>query len=199
MTSYGVQSRVEARHPLLPGIQASFSLSQRSSLILAAPPPALLKNRDDLHLRTCQHFASSHSICSKAAIPHPTTLHQVTLRTRPDIDRVSPPIFILTNSHSVNLSSTHSLLHQPPARSSMDSPNASTMDTNGKAAQSNNIGFRPSNQAGPLIKVEPPRREDLQPSYAQTLQGENEAEMHGWYGSMSMSAPPQALENVRVY
>jgi erythrocyte band 7 integral membrane protein len=47
-------------------------------------------------------------------------------------------------------------------------------------------GFRPQNggQNG-VIKVQPPRREDLQPSYAQTLQGETEAESHGWYGSMS--------------
>ena len=46
----------------------------------------------------------------------------------------------------------------------------------------NGVGFRP--QHGGVIKVQPPRREDLQPSYAQTLQtDENEA--HGWYGSMS--------------
>lgn len=33
--------------------------------------------------------------------------------------------------------------------------------------------------------MQPPRREDLQPSYAQTLHGdESEAEMHGWYGGM---------------
>ncbi|KAL8925570.1 MAG: hypothetical protein Q9208_003461 [Pyrenodesmia sp. 3 TL-2023] len=36
-----------------------------------------------------------------------------------------------------------------------------------------------------MIKVQPPRREDLQPAYAQTLQGESEdAATHGWYGSM---------------
>jgi len=34
-----------------------------------------------------------------------------------------------------------------------------------------------------LIKVQPPRREDLQPNYAQTLQ-DADAETHGWYGSM---------------
>jgi len=58
----------------------------------------------------------------------------------------------------------------------MDSPGTSV---NGKAA--NPTGFRPQN--GGIIKVEPPRREDLQPSYAQTLQGDQE-EVHGWYGSM---------------
>ncbi len=39
-----------------------------------------------------------------------------------------------------------------------------------------------------VITVQPPRREDLQPSYAQTLLGESEdAGSHGWYGTMSMS------------
>jgi hypothetical protein len=60
---------------------------------------------------------------------------------------------------------------------------------NGKTASPSNghaPGFRPQN-AG-IIKVQPPRREDLQPSYAQTLQGESDdASQHGWYGSMSMS------------
>lgn len=50
------------------------------------------------------------------------------------------------------------------------------------------VGFRP--QRGGAIKVEPPRREDLQPSYAQKLQGDEE-EAHGWYGSMSESRHAQ--------
>ncbi len=58
---------------------------------------------------------------------------------------------------------------------------------NGKAPASN--GFRnhaPAGAPGGLINVQPPRREDLQPAYAQTLQGESEdAGSHGWYGSMS--------------
>ncbi|KAK8206567.1 hypothetical protein M8818_004400 [Zalaria obscura] len=37
----------------------------------------------------------------------------------------------------------------------------------------------------PLVKVQPPRREDLQPSYAQILKPDTEdAAQHGWYGSM---------------
>jgi len=51
-------------------------------------------------------------------------------------------------------------------------------------ASADGSGFRPKNNG--IIKVQPPRREDLQPSYAQTLHGdESEAEMHGWYGGMS--------------
>jgi hypothetical protein len=71
----------------------------------------------------------------------------------------------------------------------MDSPQNSTMD-NGKTASPSNgnaPGFRPQNAS--VIKVQPPRREDLQPSYAQTLQGESEdSATHGWYGSMSTSS-----------
>jgi len=37
----------------------------------------------------------------------------------------------------------------------------------------------------PLIKVQPPRREDLQPSYAQVIKPDTEdASQHGWYGAM---------------
>jgi regulator of protease activity HflC (stomatin/prohibitin superfamily) len=36
-----------------------------------------------------------------------------------------------------------------------------------------------------LVKVEPPRREDLQPSYARVIKADsNEDEKHGWYGAM---------------
>jgi regulator of protease activity HflC (stomatin/prohibitin superfamily) len=51
-----------------------------------------------------------------------------------------------------------------------------------------NGGFRPSHTPGrsdnPMVNVQPPRREDLQPSYAQTLVGESDQGNHGWYGSM---------------
>ncbi|KAI9771983.1 MAG: hypothetical protein M1839_002576 [Geoglossum umbratile] len=52
-----------------------------------------------------------------------------------------------------------------------------------------NTGFRPSNNNVPggsraILRVERPKREDLQPSYAQTFQGETDAGDHGWYGSM---------------
>ena len=61
---------------------------------------------------------------------------------------------------------------------------------NGKAPLPQ-TGFKPNGGAsnpsagGNLIKVEPPRREDLQPAYAQTLQGDTDEAAHGWYGSMS--------------
>lgn len=64
---------------------------------------------------------------------------------------------------------------------------STTMD-NGKATAPS-AGFRNGNAggSGALINVQPPRREDLQPAYAQTLMGESEdAGTHGWYGSMSM-------------
>lgn len=43
----------------------------------------------------------------------------------------------------------------------------------------------PGRSDNPLVKVQPPKREDLQPSYAQTLQGDPDAGSHGWYGGMS--------------
>ncbi|KAH0555955.1 hypothetical protein GP486_006100 [Trichoglossum hirsutum] len=41
-----------------------------------------------------------------------------------------------------------------------------------------------SRRENPILRVERPRREDLQPSYAQTFPGETDASSHGWYGSM---------------
>lgn len=57
------------------------------------------------------------------------------------------------------------------------------MSDNGKA---------PVNGAGsshrredPIVKVQPPRREDLQPSYARIIKPDDaDADNHGWYGSM---------------
>lgn len=42
----------------------------------------------------------------------------------------------------------------------------------------------PGRADNPLVNVQPPKREDLQPSYAQML-GESDTGAHGWYGSMS--------------
>lgn len=70
----------------------------------------------------------------------------------------------------------------------MESPHRPNSIENGKAPANNaNVGFRPQNNG--IVKVQPPRREDLQPSYAQTLVFEDEGQQHGWYGSMSMSNP----------
>jgi len=63
--------------------------------------------------------------------------------------------------------------------STNDSPK-DTFPTNGTYQPSRSTAGRSDN---PLVHVEPPRREDLQPSYAQVLQGDD-ASAHGWYGSM---------------
>lgn len=63
---------------------------------------------------------------------------------------------------------------------------------NGAGYQRNaNIG---AGREGRLINVEPPRREDLQPSYAQNLVGESEQGTHGWYGSMSTYPGPLSYD-----
>ncbi|KAI9674148.1 MAG: hypothetical protein M1817_001966 [Caeruleum heppii] len=75
----------------------------------------------------------------------------------------------------------------------MDSDTKAPMNpqpSNGKAPmiEDQNGGYRKANTAGAgqnqRIIVQPPRREDLQPSYAQTLGAEEDAGSHGWYGSM---------------
>jgi erythrocyte band 7 integral membrane protein len=48
-------------------------------------------------------------------------------------------------------------------------------DVNGKA---------PANSSAPMVKVQPPRREDLQPSYAQKIQPDTDDSSHSWYGGM---------------
>lgn len=56
---------------------------------------------------------------------------------------------------------------------------ASNSDVNGKAPVNGDA------IANPIVKVQPPRREDLQPSYAQIIKPDTEdASQHGWYGSM---------------
>ena len=61
---------------------------------------------------------------------------------------------------------------------------------NGKAPMNGASGLRKGGSPGAaqtgLINVQPPRREDLQPAYAQLLHGDDDASSHGWYGAMSM-------------
>jgi hypothetical protein len=38
---------------------------------------------------------------------------------------------------------------------------------------------------GPMVNVQPPKIEDLQPRYAQTLTGESDTSGNSWYGGMS--------------
>ncbi|KAF2083486.1 membrane protease subunit, stomatin/prohibitin like protein [Saccharata proteae CBS 121410] len=54
---------------------------------------------------------------------------------------------------------------------------------NGKAPLSSDASG--SRSVDPIVKVQPPRREDLQPSYAQVIKPDTEDEsQHGWYGAM---------------
>lgn len=61
--------------------------------------------------------------------------------------------------------------------------NGSSEDSNGKAPMNGHSNTRAPDE--PIIKVQPPRREDLQPSYAQVIKPDTEDEaQHGWYGGM---------------
>jgi len=60
------------------------------------------------------------------------------------------------------------------------------MSDNGKApvngTSAHNVSRSPDD---PLVKVQPPRREDLQPSYARVIKPDDaDSDTHGWYGSM---------------
>ncbi|KAF1967523.1 stomatin family protein-like protein [Bimuria novae-zelandiae CBS 107.79] len=58
---------------------------------------------------------------------------------------------------------------------------------NGKAPTNGAPSMTPSrrNIDEPLVKIQPPRREDLQPSYARAIKPDDaQSDDHGWYGSM---------------
>jgi hypothetical protein len=56
--------------------------------------------------------------------------------------------------------------------------------SSGKAMSNQTNGSNPSRNM-PIIHVQPPRHEDLQPSYAQVLYADQQdASAHGWYGNM---------------
>ncbi|KZM22440.1 uncharacterized protein EKO05_0000073 [Ascochyta rabiei] len=62
------------------------------------------------------------------------------------------------------------------------------MEDNGKAPMpvigTNGAGVRRAVDE-PIVKVQPPRREDLQPSYARVIEPDDaDADNHGWYGGM---------------
>lgn len=68
-------------------------------------------------------------------------------------------------------------------------PFSATSTAGNSSAQRNGYNHSrstgPAHSENPLISVQPPRREDLQPSYAQVLQGDDDTSTNGWYGSMS--------------
>lgn len=55
----------------------------------------------------------------------------------------------------------------------------------GKALLTNDHPHPHRDDVDPIVRVQPPRREDLQPSYAKVLlPDENDAHSHSWYGGM---------------
>lgn len=57
-------------------------------------------------------------------------------------------------------------------------------ETNG-AHGTNGISRSAPRSDEPIVKVQPPRREDLQPSYARVIEPDDaDADNHGWYGGM---------------
>jgi hypothetical protein len=88
-----------------------------------------------------------------------------------------------TSSSRPFYQSNHSNEHlNPPSITMTDSGKAPAYNaaTNG----TNSAQSAPRSQ-DPLVKVQPPRREDLQPSYARVIEPDDaDADGHGWYGGM---------------
>lgn len=73
--------------------------------------------------------------------------------------------------------------------------NMNGIDTNGKAPIGSTNGS--SRNGEPIVKVQPPRREDLQTSYAQVIKADTEDEsQHGWYGSEYQRHPRQLSQTI---
>jgi erythrocyte band 7 integral membrane protein len=83
-------------------------------------------------------------------------------------------------------SSTRPIIDDQHSTTGHQSTAAATMsDINGKAPINGAGATRVHDPNEPIIKVEPPRREDLQPSYARVIKPDDaDADTNGWYGSM---------------
>lgn len=63
--------------------------------------------------------------------------------------------------------------------------NISTMSDLGNGVNGAGSSTAKRNIDEPLVKIQPPRREDLQPSYARAIKPDDaDADDHGWYGAM---------------
>ena len=92
----------------------------------------------------------------------------------------------MNDSHLVTESTASSL--RPILGRHSVSTSTATMEDNGKAPMPVN-GTNSTGTARqpdePIVKVQPPRREDLQPSYARVIEPDDaDADNHGWYGGM---------------
>lgn len=92
----------------------------------------------------------------------------------------------MNDTHTIAESTTSS--SRPILDRHSISTNAAAMSDNGKAPMPVNgtNGGSPTRRLDePIVKVQPPRREDLQPSYAKVIEPDDaDADSHGWYGGM---------------
>jgi erythrocyte band 7 integral membrane protein len=96
-------------------------------------------------------------------------------------------------------SSTKPILHDTNNTIDTEITSGNMSDINGKAPI-NGASNGASRLDEPIVKVQPPRREDLQPSYARVIQPDDaDADTNGWYGAMvsvSISSRYASLTNV---
>ncbi|KAI9846659.1 MAG: hypothetical protein M1837_003714 [Sclerophora amabilis] len=65
-----------------------------------------------------------------------------------------------------------------------DNQNGKRVETPSNGPSQISGGYRRAQPSTAIAHVEPPRREDLQPSYASVMGDSEDAGSHGWYGSM---------------
>lgn len=88
-------------------------------------------------------------------------------------------------SNSTHTTDTSSSSTRPFVRKNTNTATMSELDA-GKAPVNGTGSTTPKrNIDEPLVKIQPPRREDLQPSYARAIKpDEAQTDDHGWYGAM---------------
>lgn len=119
--------------------------------------------------------------------------------------KIKPPAITMATSQTRDFTQNHTAAES--FTSSTRPINNNSHSTRGEhsttATMSDINGKAPLNGAGgpardinePIIKVQPPRREDLQPSYARVIKPDDaDADTNGWYGSMV--CPRLGLDNV---
>jgi hypothetical protein len=166
---------LRANHALSPGLCSAFV---EQIVSIRAQPQLPAKNIHTLKAQGCASFPALRLfVCVayiKLVIPPPTTM----------VSSQAHGSTTLNTAKSFT-SSTRPIIDN---RISTDQHTTATMSgINGKAPV-NGAGAPPLD--APLIKVQPPRREDLQPSYAQVIKPDDaDADTNGWYGSMVCSCP----------
>ncbi len=159
--------------------------------------PVFSSNREPC--QTLDWGSSSHASALRLKTPiaqpwRPSVSRLVTFQSPPQLlrmsDYISPTTLLSIPTNRPSSSSQDFLLpsSSPSSSPSLPSLSSSILMANITKSAPGEQSFHngdPGATASNLITVQPQRREDLQPSYAKTLQGESDDDpSHSWYGTM---------------